>query len=172
LYLTVGTGIGGGAVVAGEPLHGLLHPEMGHVMLPRERWPDGAPDGHRGSCPFHGDCFEGMASGPALEARLGAPGQAIAGEHPIWDLEAAYIASALATYAVVLSPQRIVIGGGVMQQPGLLPRIRRRLVERLNGYIARPQLRPAGVDEYVVAPRFGQDAGLIGAFALAQRAAR
>jgi fructokinase len=169
LYLTVGTGIGGGAVVGGRPLHGLLHPEMGHIALPRQAWPDGRLDDFPGVCPFHGDCFEGMASGPALRSRLGLPAEAVPAEAPAWDLLARYVAAALATYTLVLSPQRHVLGGGVMQQPQLLGRVRHHLRRRLSGYIARPQVTE-GIEGYVVAPRFGQDAGLMGAFALAAAA--
>ncbi len=172
VYLTIGTGIGGGAIVGGRPLHGLLHPEMGHILLPRQRWPDGTLDRFPGQCPFHGACFEGMASGPALQARLGHSPEAAPAGHPIWELEAAYIAAALATYVLVLSPQRLVVGGGVMQQGHLLGRVRRRLREVLAGYVRRPQvLADRGLEQYVVAPHFGQEAGLAGAFALAEQGA-
>ena len=171
LYLTVGTGIGGGAIVRGQPLHGLLHPEMGHVLLPRMRLPDGTTDTFPGVCPFHGPCFEGLVSGPALAARLEAPAETVGPDHPIWELVAGYIALALAQYVLVLSPQRLVLGGGVFQQPHLLDRVRRRLPEVLNGYIPRAEMSER-VDRYIVAPRFGQEAGLMGAFALAAQAAR
>jgi fructokinase len=169
LYLTVGTGIGGGAVVGGRPLHGLLHPEMGHILLPRLPWPNGRPDDFPGTCPFHGGCFEGLASGPALQARLGLQPESLDPEHPIWELEAGYLAHALATYVLVLSPQRLVVGGGVLQQGHLINRIRRRLGQVLAGYVKRPQVEREA-HRYVVSPRFGQDAGLIGAFALASMA--
>ena len=171
LYLTVGTGIGGGAVVAGRPLHGLLHPEMGHIRLPRLAWPDGRTDDFPGICPFHGACFEGLASGPALQARLGVRAEAVDPGHPVWDLEAGYIAWALATFVLVLSPQRLVLGGGVLQQGHLMDRVRRRLPQALGGYIRRPEVGAAAA-HYVVAPQFGQDAGLVGAFALAEQAAQ
>ena len=169
LYLTVGTGIGGGAVVSGAPLRGLMHPEMGHIPVPRLAWPDGAPDSYPGACPFHGACLEGLAAGPALEARLSYPAEQAPPDHPIWRLEAAYLAHALATYTLVLSPQRIVIGGGVLQQSHLLPLIRADLRRALNGYVARDEL-DTQLERYVVAPHFEQDAGLMGAFALAERA--
>ncbi|MGH2350576.1 MAG: ROK family protein [Chloroflexota bacterium] len=171
LYLTVGTGIGGGLVVAGRPLHGLLHPEMGHIPLPRLTWPDGRPDDFPGTCPFHGACFEGLASGPALQARLGVPAETLDPEHPIWELEAGYVALALATYVLVLSPQRLVVGGGVFQQRHLLARVHRRLPHVLAGYVKRAAVSEA-VAGYVVAPHFGQDAGLRGAFVLAEGAAQ
>lgn len=166
LYLTVGTGIGGGVVFSGRPLHGLLHPEMGHIALPRSAWPDGRMDDFPGVCPFHGACFEGLASGPALQGRAGVPPDTLPPEHPLWELEAGYLAQALATFLLVLSPQRIVVGGGVLQQGHLLTRVRRRLPQMLAGYIARDEVEHATAG-YVVAPHFGQDAGLIGAFALA-----
>lgn len=169
LYLTVGTGIGGGAVLGGRPLHGLLHPEMGHVPLPRLAWPDGRPDDFAGVCPFHGACFEGLASGPALQARAGGAPETLDPEHPVWELEAGYLAQALATFLLVLSPQRIVVGGGVLQQGHLLTRLRRRLPQVLAGYIARAEVQ-GDAGGYVVAPHFGQDAGLMGAFALAMSA--
>ncbi|HEU5315466.1 MAG TPA: ROK family protein [Chloroflexota bacterium] len=166
IYVTVGTGIGGGAVVHGRTLTGLLHPEMGHIPVARLPWPDGSPDDFPGVCPFHGACLEGLASGPALAARLGAPAGTAPPEHPIWELEAGYLAQALATYTLVLSPRRIVLGGGVFHQTHLLPRVRARLAGQLAGYITRPELASA-IDDYVVAPHFAQDAGLYGAFALA-----
>jgi fructokinase len=169
LYLTIGTGIGGGVVLDGQPLHGLLHPEMGHIPVPRLEWPDGRPDDFPGVCPFHGACFEGLASGPALAARAGAPAESLDPEHPLWELAAGYVAVALATYILVLAPRRIVVGGGVSQNGHLLRRVRRRLPRVLNGYVGRPEV-DAGVEGYVVAPRFGQEAGLIGALALAETA--
>jgi fructokinase len=169
LYLTVGTGIGGGVVVNGQPLRGLMHPEMGHILLPRLTWPDGTPDTYAGACRFHSGCLEGLASGPALLGRLGHNAEYAAPEHPIWELEAGYLAAALATFTLVLSPERIVIGGGIAQQEQLLPRVRRRLTEMLNGYVQRAEAT-TDVERYVVPPRFGQDAGLAGAFALASQA--
>jgi fructokinase len=169
LYLTIGTGIGGGVVLDGRPLHGLLHPEMGHIPLPRLAWPDGRADDFPGVCPFHGACFEGLASGPALAARAGAPAETLGPQHPLWELAAGYVAHALATYVLTLSPRRIVVGGGVSQSGDLLRRVRRRLPRVLNGYVGRPEV-DAAVEAYVVAPRFGQEAGLVGALALAETA--
>lgn len=171
LYLTVGTGIGGGVVAGGRPVHGLLHPEMGHIPVPRLRWPDGRLDDFPGACPFHGACLEGMASGPALQQRLGVPAEGLAPTDPVWELEAGYLALALATYVLVLSPQRLIVGGGVMQQAHLLTRVRRRLAHTLGGYVAREAVDAEALD-YVVAPRFGQEAGLMGAFALADLSPR
>jgi len=120
LYFTIGTGIGGGAMVEGRLLHGLIHPEMGHVLLPH----DTARDPFPGICPFHGDCFEGLASGPALEKRWGQRAETLPADHPAWELEADYIALAMEGFICAFSPQRIILGGGVPQQPQLIPLVR------------------------------------------------
>lgn len=165
VYITVGTGIGGGLIVQGRPFHGLLHPEMGHIPLPHDLTKDPFP----GICPFHGDCFEGLASGPALQARLGQNPETVPSNHPIWDLEANYIALALQTIICVVSPQRIILGGGVMQQTHLFPRIRDLTRTLLNGYIqARALLEET--DSYIVPPKLGSVTGVLGAIALAQQA--
>ena len=164
LYLTIGTGIGGGALVNGKLLHGLLHPEMGHISIAH----DMAKDPFPGTCPFHGDCFEGLACGPALEKRWGARAESFGPDHPAWELEAQYVAAALANYIYTCSPQRIVLGGGVLQQPHLLPLIRQKVQEKLNGYVQAPQVITA-MDEYIVAPGLGGQAGVLGAFALAEQ---
>lgn len=164
VYLTVGTGIGGGGMANGRLMHGLLHPEMGHVRIPHDRDADPYP----GGCPFHGDCLEGLASGPALAERWGRPAEALPADHPAWPLEARYLALALANTVCTLSPQRIVVGGGVMAQPALLPMLRRELVRLLAGYVRSPAIVD-GIDSYVVAPGLGSRAGLSGALALARR---
>ena len=166
VYVTVGTGIGGGAMVNGRLLHGLVHPEMGHVRIPRE-----ASDEFEGCCPFHGDCFEGLASGPAIRQRWGAPAETLPEDHPAWELEAAYLATGLANLVCTLSPQRIVIGGGVLEQPGLLPLIRRRLQDELKGYVQAPAVLE-DIDRYIVPPSLGRRAGVLGAIALAKQAER
>ena len=170
LYVTVGTGIGGGVIIGGAPLHGLLHPEMGHIAVPRARDAAGNRDEFAGICPFHGDCMEGMAAGGALAARVGRSADDLAPDDPVWELEAHYLAAGLAQHVLVLSPQRIVLGGGVLQQEHLLPRIHAALRAQLRSYIARPQV-DTDVSSYVVAPHFGDEAGLAGAFALAMSAA-
>jgi fructokinase len=162
-YLTVGTGIGGGAIVGGRVLHGLLHPEFGHLRIPHDRAADPFP----GSCPYHGDCWEGLASGTALEARWGKRADALEGEE-VWALEARYLALGLVSVISVLSPERIVIGGGVMQTDGLHERVRQEMVALLNGYLEPPAL--AGIDGYVTAPALGARAGVLGAIALAEGA--
>jgi fructokinase len=167
IYITIGTGIGGGGLYHGQLMHGLLHPEMGHIPLPHDR----TADPFEGLCPFHGDCFEGLAAGPAIEARWGQNAENLAEDHPAWELEAHYIALALQSIICTLSPERIILGGGVMRQQHLLPRIRRKTVAALSGYIHVPQLL-VGIDDYIVAPGLGTESGLIGALALADRAAR
>jgi fructokinase len=166
VYLTIGTGIGGGVLVNGEPLHGLMHPEIGHVY-PRRHPLD---LGFGGVCPFHGDCLEGVASGPAIVARTGALLQQLDEAHPQWEIEADYLGQLCAQLVVTVSPQRIVMGGGVMSQARLLPLIRPRLLHWLGGYIDRREIL-ADVDRYVVAPEFGDDAGVLGALILAMDAA-
>jgi fructokinase len=165
LYLTVGTGIGGGAFAGGRVLHGLVHPEMGHVRVPHDRSVDPFP----GICPFHGDCLEGLASGPAMAARWGMPADVLPPDHPGWALEAHYLALALHGFVCTFSPQRIVIGGGVMEQPHLLPRIRLELGRLLNGYIQSPVLT-GDLAHYVVAPGLGRRAGVVGALWMAELA--
>ena len=165
LYLTVGTGIGGGAFVNGRVVHGLLHPEMGHIRVPH----DLATDPFTGSCPFHGDCLEGLATGVAMEKRWSQKAETLPAAHPAWELEAHYLALALANFVCVLSPQRIIMGGGVMSQPQLLPLVRRKLVAVLNGYVQAVEILEH-TDRYVVAPALGSRAGVLGALALAQAA--
>ncbi|MGQ9567535.1 MAG: ROK family protein [Anaerolineae bacterium] len=165
LYLTVGTGIGGGGLVHGNLLHGLVHPEMGHIRIPHD-WQE---DPYPGCCPYHGDCLEGLASGPALEGRWGQRGEALPPDHPAWDLEARYLALALVDFICTLSPQRIVLGGGVMRQRHLFPRIRRAVQDLLAGYI-RARALSEEVESYIVPPGLGDRAGVLGALALAAQA--
>lgn len=166
LYLTIGTGIGGGYIVHGKPLVGLLSLEMGHVLIPHSRERDPFP----GHCPFHGDCFEGLASGPAIQKRLGRMGAMIPEEDPYWDIETDYIASALMNYILTLSPKKIILGGGVMQRGFLFPNIRRRVQELLNGYVASKKISE-DVDDYIVPPGLGNQSGSLGAIALAMQMA-
>jgi len=155
VYLTVGTGIGGGAIVNGRPLHGLVHPEMGHVPIPRD-----PEDSFTGACPYHGGCLEGLASAVALRARWGTAPEALPAEHEAWRLQARYLALGIVAITAVLSPRRIALGGGVMGAAGLLERVRRDVADRLAGYVRAPEL---------VAPALGERAGVLGAIALAQR---
>jgi fructokinase len=164
IYLTIGTGIGGGGMINGKLMHGLLHPEMGHIPLPR----DETLDPFTGNCPFHGDCFEGLASGPAIEKRWGQKAETLPVDHPAWDLEAHYIALALHSFICTLSPQRIIIGGGVAQQPQVMPLIRQKTQASLNGYVQSPAILEH-IDTYIVPPELGKQAGVLGAIALAQQ---
>jgi fructokinase len=154
LYVTVGTGIGAGAVVNGRLLYGMKHPEMGHLRIPHDREKDPFP----GCCPFHVDCLEGLACGPAMEARWGRPAAELEMEHPAWALEAHYLALAVNNWACVLSPERIVMGGGVMRQPFLHKMIQEEWGRLLNGYMPACD---------VVAPQLGGLAGVLGALILA-----
>ena len=167
VYLTVGTGIGGGAMINGRLTHGLGHPEMGHIRIPHDR----DLDPFEGSCPYHSDCLEGLAAGPALEARWGQRGEMLGEDHPAWALEAEYLALGVVNMICVLSPQRIIMGGGIMEQRQIFPLLRRRVQELLNGYLPAPQIVEK-IDEYVVPPGLGERAGVLGAFVLAQQAAQ
>jgi len=165
IYLTVGTGIGGGGMVNGKLIHGLMHPEMGHIRIPHDR----DRDPYTGFCPYHGDCLEGLAAGPALEGRWGQRGETLPADHPAWLLEADYLAFGLVNIICILSPQRIILGGGVMQQRQLFPLVRRRVRELLNGYIPVPAILDQ-IDDYIVPPGLGDRSGVLGAIALAQHA--
>jgi len=164
IYITIGTGIGGGIIVDGKPLHGLVHPEIGHMRIQHDLDVDPFP----GFCPFHRDCFEGLASGPAIQARWGKPGEELREDHRAWDLETRYVGTALHNLVCALSPQRIILGGGVMQQTHLFPRIRRILKDYLNSYI-QSNLLIEDIDEFIVPPGLGRRAGVLGALALAQK---
>lgn len=166
VYVTIGTGIGGGALIGGQLAHGLVHPEMGHLLVPRE--PDDLE--FAGDCPFHGGrCWEGLASGPAMQRRWGQRAETLPADHPAWDLEARYIASGLASLVLVLSPERLILGGGVMQVEALFPLVRKYLMRSLAGYV-QSDLVIKGIDQYVVPPGLGTQSGILGALALAQHA--
>jgi fructokinase len=167
LYLTVGTGIGGGAIVNGQILHGLIHPEVGHIRIPHDRH----KDPYSGCCPFHGDCLEGLACGPAIENRWGKPAHELSVDHPAWALEAHYLALGLANWVCTLSPKRIILGGGVMQQQSLFPLIRAELIRLLNAYVRSKELIE-NIEQYVVPPKLGNRAGISGALVLAEQAYR
>ena len=152
-YVTIGTGIGGGAIAGGAVVHGLVHPEFGHMRIPHDL--DADPFG--GLCPYHGDCWEGLASGPAIEARWGRPPRQLVDVEAVWRLEARYVALGLVNVVAVLSPERIVLGGGVMEVPGLLPLVRAEVDDLLAGYVATE----------IVPPALGPLSGVLGAFVLA-----
>ncbi len=158
IYLTVGTGIGGGGMTNGQLMHGLMHPEMGHILIQQHPCDD-----FDGLCPFHQNtCLEGLASGPAIEKRWGQPANQLHQEHIAWDIEADYLSQALVNYICVLSPQKIILGGGVMHQQHLLNKIRDKVKQKLNAYIQLPNLT-----EYIVLPALADKAGVLGALALA-----
>ena len=165
LYVTVGTGIGGGLIIHGKPVHGLTHPEIGHIRvnpLPDDPMPEGI-------CPYHGCCLEGMASGPALEKRWGVPARELPEDHPAWKLESAYLAQLCAIALNAFSPEKIILGGGVMQQKFLFPEIRRKTAELLGGYIVHPAV-DAGLADLITEPGLGTDSGILGAWLLAKQA--
>ena len=164
IYMTIGTGIGGGALVHGRVLHGLVHPEMGHLHIPHDRARDPFP----GICPYHGDCLEGLASGPAMQARWNQPGSTLRPEHPGWDLEAHYLALGLMNLAVAFSPQRIIMGGGVMGQQHMLEKLRAEFKKIMNGYIRHPDVNDH-VDLFIQAPALGSLSGILGALVLAEQ---
>jgi fructokinase len=164
IYITVGTGIGGGAMIDGEVVHGLVHPEMGHLPVPRH-----SRDTYVGYCAFHGDCLEGMACGPAIEARWKKPAGALPLDHEAWEFEAYYLARGICTMVYTISPQRIICGGGVMTKKGLLPLIRKQVVEMLHGYVQSESI-VHHIDGFIVEPGLGNRSGVVGALELAQRA--
>ncbi|MGQ9614295.1 ROK family protein [Chloroflexus sp.] len=166
VYITVGTGIGGGAVVGGKLVHGLIHPEMGHMRLVR----DPARDPFIGICPYHSDCLEGLACGPALKARWQTPAEELPADHPAWELEADYLGQAMANLLCILSPERIIIGGGVMSQSQMFPLVRAATQRWLNGYLQHPHILDHP-DRLIVPPALGQRAGVLGAIALAMHTA-
>ena len=166
VYLTVGTGLGGGAMVNGKLLHGMMHPEMGHMRLPH----DFEADPYPGHCPFHGDCFEGLVCGPAIAERWGVDPRTLPPDHPAWALEARYLALGLVNIITVLSPQRVILGGGIMDQRQLFPMVRTNVQTLLNGYLQTPEILER-IDEYIVPPGLGSRAGVLGAIALAEQAA-
>ncbi|MFO7917501.1 MAG: ROK family protein [Anaerolineae bacterium] len=166
IYLTVGTGIGGGGMVNRGLIHGMMHPEMGHIRVPHDR----ERDPYVGNCPYHGDCLEGLASGPAIEERWGERGETLPPEHAAWELEAHYLALGLTNFILPLAPQRIVMGGGVMQQEQLFPMIRENVQKLLNGYVQVSQIMEE-IDEYIVPAALGTRSGVLGAIGLAEWAA-
>lgn len=162
VYITIGTGIGAGFIINGELVHGLVHPEFGHIHIPHDHRIDPFP----GICPYHSDCFEGLASGPALAARWNMPADEIPVDHIAWDLEAEYIAYALANLICTVSPQKIIIGGGVMHRDFLFDIVREKTVKIINKYV-RSKYLEEGIEDYITPPRLKNESGLIGALCLA-----
>jgi fructokinase len=164
VYVTVGTGIGAGAIVEGKLLHGLLHPEMGHILI--KRHPE---DTYPGFCPYHQDCLEGMAAGPAIEKRWGQKGHELENNAKVWEFEAYYLAQAVTHFVYILSPKKIILGGGVMKQKQLFPLIHHQVIRILNGYVQKEELSPELISQYIVPPALGDNAGLSGALVLAKQ---
>lgn len=163
IYLTVGTGIGGGGMVNGKLIHGMMHPEMGHIRVPHDR----SADPFAGGCIYHGDCLEGLCCGLAIETRWGMPARELGTDHPAWALEAHYLALGLVNLLLPISPQRIIMGGGVMHQRQLFPMIRDNVQRLLNGYLQVDEVG-SQIGEYIVPPELGDRAGVLGAIALAE----
>lgn len=162
IYLTVGTGVGGGIYIEGKLLHGMLHPETGHVLIQKKD-----NDSYGGKCPYHKNCLEGLASGPAIEARWGRKAIELADNPAVWDLEADYIAQALTGYILTLSPEMIILGGGVMHQEQLFPLIRDKVMQMLGGYIQAEELED--IEHYIVPASLHDNQGIMGCFELARR---
>jgi len=166
LYITIGTGIGVGVHANGGLLHGLVHPEAGHMMLARH-----PHDDFDGSCPFHGRkgapfcCFEGLASGPALQARWGKPAEQLSEDKSVWELEAWYIAQAVTNLILCYSPEKVILGGGVMHQKTLYPSIRKLVKDNLNGYVQHKTILQQ-IEKLIVPPGLGEDSGIMGAIEL------
>lgn len=163
LYLTIGTGIGAGIYIEGKLLHGMLHPEAGHVLITRRE-----TDTYEGKCPYHKNCLEGLAAGPAIEGRYGKKAADLAGDEAVWDLETDYIAQALTGYILTLSPEIIILGGGVMHQMQLFPLIRKKVTEYLGGYVNTEEL--SDMDHYIVPASLHDDQGIMGCLELGRRA--
>jgi fructokinase len=164
VYLTVGTGIGGGIILHGKVIHGLVHPEMGHLRVPHDR----TADPYAGCCPFHADCLEGLASGPALEKRWGRRAEDLPVNHPGWELEAGYLAVGISNLILTLSPERIIVGGGVMRQSQLFPLIHEKVKQLLAGYVGSTAILEK-IDGYIVPPALGDRVGVLGAISMAKQ---
>ena len=160
IYITIGTGVGVGVIIDGKPLHGMLHPEAGHILLAKH-----PEDNFKGTCPYHENCLEGLAAGPAIEARYGKKAHELSNQVEVWVLEGYYIAQALVNYILTLSPQRIILGGGVMHQEQLMPIIHREVLRMLNGYILTPQLQD--IEKYITLPQLNDNQGIMGCIRLA-----
>lgn len=165
IYITIGTGIGAGVISGGRLVHGMLHPEAGHILIRKKD-----TDFFEGVCPFHKDCFEGLASGPSIEIRWGRPAFELTNSFEVWDLEAEYIAQALMNYSLILSPQRIILGGGVMLHKGLIEIVREKFLNHINGYINTKELND--IENYIVPAGLNGDQGIMGAIKLAMESGR
>lgn len=164
IYITVGTGVGMGVIINGKPHHGMMHPEAGHLFVARH--PDDPMP--QGVCPYHPNCLEGLASGPAIERRWGKKAQELSDRPEVWTLEAYYIAQALCGYMMILSPQRIILGGGVTHQEHLLPLVREEVRRQLGGYLVGKALDD--LEDYIVPVSLNDNQGVMGAVRLAMDA--
>lgn len=164
IYITVGTGVGVGVIIDRKPYHGMLHPEGGHIFLARH--PQDPME--RGVCPYHELCLEGLASGPSIQARWGKPGVELADRKEVWELEAYYLAQAICSYIMILSPERIIVGGGVAHQEQMMPLIRKEVLRQMGGYIAAKGMQD--LDNYIVLPSLNDNQGILGALKLAMDA--
>ena len=164
IYITVGTGIGVGVIIDKKPYHGMIHPEGGHIFLARH--PQDPME--RGVCPYHELCLEGLASGPSIQARWGKPGVELADRKEVWELEAYYLAQAICSYIMILSPERIIVGGGVAHQEQMMPLIRAEVLRQMGGYITAKGMQD--LDNYIVLPSLNDDQGILGALKLAMDA--
>lgn len=164
IYITVGTGIGAGVYCNGRLLHGLVHPEAGHILIPKH-----PKDSFKGNCPYHSNCFEGLASGPAIEKRWGKSAKELNAQPEVWEMEAFYIAEAIMNYVLTYSPEKIILWGGVMHQEQLFDMVREKTKELLNGYIHHDMILEH-MEQYIVAPGLGENPGIIGAICLGMQA--
>lgn len=160
IYITIGTGVGVGVYVNGGLLHGLVHPEGGHILLIRH-----PKDTYEGKCPFHKNCVEGLAAGPSIEARWGKKAAELSDRDEVWEMEAYYIAQAITDYIFSYSPQKIILWGGVMHQEKLFGMVRKEVLNLLNGYVAHEMITEH-IDQYIVPPALGEDPGIMGAIKL------
>ena len=165
VYITVGTGVGGGVLSGGNLVHGLLHPEVGHMLL-RPHRDDPNP---RGVCPYHDGCLEGLAAGPAIGARVGGDAKDLPDDHPTFVLEAEYLAQMCVNLILTVSPQRIILGGGVMQRESLFGMVRARVLALLNGYVQSPAIL-THIDQMIVPPALFPISGLVGSYLLGKQA--
>jgi fructokinase len=156
-YVTIGTGLGVGIVINGSSLKGLIHPEVGHMLIP-------APEGIQGQCPFHGNCVEGLASGRAMSQIWGKPAETLADDHPAWEIQATVVSKLCHNLLVTFSPEKIIIGGGVMAKSGLLENVIRKTSTSLADYLVLPD--SLSIEQIICRPGLGDHAGLMGAFAL------
>lgn len=160
IYITIGTGVGVGIYVNGTLLHGLIHPEAGHILITRRHG-----DTYRGKCPYHENCLEGLAAGPAIMERWGKPAAELTDRKEVWELESDYLAQAVANYILTLSPQKVILGGGVMHQEQMFALVRKKVQEKLNSYLQNDRIAEH-IEEYIVPPALGDNAGITGALLL------